>query len=134
MARMAMGIRLSAAGMGKLVFLPKLEMMLHEMGLPNLNIAAVAFSLCELTAGICCAIGWHTRKAAAFLIFALGVYALLDLYQHHQWLLRRDVAFDLSVYVILLFWILVSGPGRYAVDSNFDKVKFLLSKARIAFE
>ncbi len=125
LARGAMGLRFMAAGGGKLYYMGKLVGVLEQQHhLPGLRIWATALSLLELFCGAALVIGYRTRLMTLPLIGALCLYAGIDMAQTHRFL-RRDAAFDLSVYVILLLWLFVAGPGKLSVDARLseDEVK-----------
>lgn len=129
LARLALGIRFLAAGLGKLSFyLWHYDDLVQRAANAGITEIATRFgtpllSSIELIASLALIIGTCTRAAALTLCGVLGLYTLIDVL-HRGSLLGRAEAFDLSIYLLLLFWIAVAGPGKYRAgqrDANASK-------------
>ena len=120
-ARCAMGGRFIAAGGGKLAFyFNHFDQLIQEGTKIGLSVSAVrlgtpVISLLELLAGAALIIGLHVRPAALIVLGLVAMYVLLEVIAIGG-PLRRDAAFDVSVYAILLAWLSTAGGGRFSLD------------------
>jgi len=124
LARLAVGLLFALSGGGKLFVPSHREQMvatLREAGIPAPASNAVLISSVELVCGSLLVIGLMTRVSCVMLIgVMLGALATFVLPRVH---VKNPIAWLSAVlylpevlYLVLLVWLFLSGPGRASVD------------------
>ena len=120
MARFTIGVVFIESGWGKLHNLEKVIGYFQSLGIPAAQYQAPFVATTELVAGALILIGLVTRLASIPLVVTM-VIAILTAKREdiHGW---TDV-FGISefLYIVLLLWLLFSGPGKFSVDEQVRK-------------
>jgi putative oxidoreductase len=115
LARFTVGWVFIESGWGKLQHLDKVTAFFTDLGLPIPAFQAYLVATTELTGGILLLLGVLSRITSVPLIIIMTVaIATAKRSDLHGF---SDLAgFSEFLYIILLFWIIVQGPGPLALD------------------
>ncbi len=128
-ARMSVGLLFVLSGGGKL-FVPKKAMEMQETirkaGVPSPKVSAKILSTLEFVFGAFLVLGFLTPLACVILIglmIAALVTTVLPAVKESSFLawLAAFLYLPEVLYVVILFWLLLSGPGVAAVDNFIGK-------------
>jgi putative oxidoreductase len=115
LARIALGGTFATTGWGKLHDLTKVTGYFTELGLPAPAFLARVVGMTELACGLLVFVGFITRLAAipliAVIVIAIPTARLADIHGVADFLGLEELT-----YALLLFWIVIAGPGRVSLD------------------
>ena len=120
LARFTIGVVFIESGWGKLHHLDKVTEFFQSLGIPGAQYQAPFVATTELVAGSLVLIGLATRLASIPLIGTMVVAILTaKMSDLNGW---TDL-FGISefLYIVLLFWLLMSGPGPVSADEQIRK-------------
>jgi putative oxidoreductase len=121
LARLVIGAIFVPTGWGKLHNLPDIVAFFRQLGIPYPELQAPFVSSVELVGGSLVLVGLATRLAALPLMgtmvvaIATAVWPQLD-----GW--RELFGKEELHYLVLLAWLVVSGPGRVSLDGLIARV------------
>lgn len=115
LARIVVGYVFIESGWGKVHNLDKVTEFFTDLGIPAPGLNAVFVSWVELVCGTLVLLGLGARSAAVPLMGTMGVALITAKAEEISSL--SDV-FGLSEfnYLVLLFWLLIAGPGGLSLD------------------
>ena len=120
LARITVGYVFAESGWGKIHNIPKVAEFFVELKLPAPLFQAHLVAYTELIAGALVFIGLATRLASIPLIITM-VVALLTAKAEDIAGLSDLFGTSEFLYVVLLVWLLIAGPGRASLDHLFDR-------------
>ena len=108
------------AGFGKIRIPHQVGEYFLSLGLPHPLLFAHLVGWTEFLIGICLLLGLFTR-IAVLPLFVIMTVAILK--ARIQEIHRPTDLFNLTdfLYMILAFWLLISGPGRFSFDQRITK-------------
>jgi len=134
LTRVTLGYAFFLTGRGKLANLDQFSGFLNELGVPFAAAQAPFVAGLEFVGGICLVLGLLTRLMGAGLAGTM-VVALLTADKEtflNAWLPTGDVGpLDVApwVFLLLLTWLVLYGPGRLSLDALLGKWLRLGSEA-----
>ena len=115
LARIALGFTFASTGWGKLQHIEKVTGYFTDLGLPAPGFLARFVGATEFICGLLVFSGLLTRLAAIPLIVvlavAIGTARLEDVHGLADFLGLQELT-----YMLLLFWLVIRGPGRVSLD------------------
>ncbi len=117
LARIAMGWVFITSGLGKLQNLDRVTGFFNSLGIPAPGAMAPFVGTVELVAGVLLIAGLATRLSAIPLVIIM-VVALLTAIGPSVEGLRGLFGTQEFLYVIMLIWLMVAGPGPVSIDSK----------------
>jgi putative oxidoreductase len=118
--RIAVGIVFIESGWGKIHNIPKVAEFFTSLQIPAPYFQAHFVAYSEFIFGLLLLIGLLTRLAAVPLIFIMIVAILTAKLQDMQ-TFTDLFGFSEFLYILLLFWILIRGPGSISLDHIYKK-------------
>lgn len=115
LARLAIGVVFAGTGWGKLQHLDKITSFFADLGVPAPGFSAVLAGSAELICGVLLLIGLFTRLASLPLIVVMAV-AILTAKRADIGGLSDLLGFEETLYVVLLSWLAIAGPGPISLD------------------
>jgi len=115
LARLAIGLVFAGSGWGKLHHLDKITSFFTDLGIPAPGFSAVLVSSAELICGVLLLVGLFTRLASLPLIVVMAV-AILTAKRADIGGLPDLLGFEETLYVVLLSWLAIAGPGPISLD------------------
>ena len=119
-ARVVVGWVFVESGWGKLHHLDKVTAFFTDLGLPIPGFQAHLVATTEFTAGILLLVGLCTRLASVPLTIIMFV-AIATAKRAELHGFSDLIGFPEFLYMVLLFWLIVSGPGMLALDSILNR-------------
>jgi putative oxidoreductase len=115
LARLTVGEVFLFTGWGKLQNLEKVTEFFRDLGVPAPELQAPFVAMVELTGGSLLLLGLCTRLAALPLI---GTMVVAIAAARREEITAWDDVFGFVefLYLVLLVWLVIAGPGRVAVD------------------
>ncbi len=124
LARITVGVVFVESGWGKLHNIEKVIGFFESLGIPFANLQAPMVAAIEFGAGLFLLAGVATRIAALPLI-AIMTVAIATAKAAEITTASDIFGFSEFLYIVLLLWLAVSGPGKIALDH------FIFKKWRI---
>jgi putative oxidoreductase len=115
-ARITVGWVFVESGWGKLHHLDKVASFFTDLGLPMPGFQAHLVATTEFAGGLALLLGLLTRVASAPLIIIMFV-AIATAKKAELHGFSDLIGFPEYLYMLLLFWLLISGPGLLAADT-----------------
>jgi putative oxidoreductase len=113
--RISLGIVFAQSGLGKLNNFERTTDFFHSLGIPLPGFHAVFIGWVELIAGGLLVLGLGTRVAALLLSATMAVALLTSGLPGAEGLLD-SLTLDETLYLGVLLWLLLAGPGRVSSD------------------
>lgn len=120
LARFTVGVVFVESGWGKLHHLDKVIGFFQSLGIPAAEYQAPFVAGVELVAGALILIGLATRLAAIPLIGTM-IVAIITAKKDDISGWTDIFGFSEFLYIVLLIWILLSGPGKVSADEQIKK-------------
>lgn len=114
-ARITIGVVFIESGWGKLHNIEKVVGYFESLGIPFANIQAPMVAAIEFGAGLFLLAGIATRIAAVPLI-AIMTVAIATAKAEEITMTSDIFGFSEFLYIVLLLWLAVSGPGKISFD------------------
>jgi len=114
LGRLAIGSNLAIAGWRRLHYVDKVTIFLIQAGVPAAHMMAVVFSVSDCLFSLAVVLGLLTRLTALPLLISLVSFSSVAIAGHAG--APLSILFDTSIYVALLVWLIISGPGPLSVD------------------
>lgn len=118
-ARLTVGWIFVESGWGKLHNLPKVVEFFQSLGIPAASLQAPFVATVELVGGALVLVGLFTRLASP-LLMATMVVALITAKREDIHSLSDLFAMSEYLYLVLLLWLTVQGPGKASIDARCD--------------
>ncbi|MBY0471765.1 DoxX family protein [bacterium] len=122
LTRVCVGFIFAHSGWAKLHSLDKVTEFFVSLGIPLASIQAPFVSVVELLGGLCLIFGVVTRLASIPLI-ATMIVAILTAKRGDISELSDLLGMSEFLFILLLLWLVASGPGRYSIDQRLFKKK-----------
>ncbi len=120
LARITIGFVFVESGWGKLHDIEKVISYFTQLGIPFPSAQAHFVAATELIAGGMILLGFMTRLASIPLIVIMTV-AIMTAKASEISTFTDVFGFSEFLYIILLGWLIVAGPGRIAIDNLLVK-------------
>jgi len=117
-ARISLGYLFLESGWGKLHDIGKVVGYFGELGIPAPEVTARLVATTEFSCGSLLLLGLATRLATLPLIISMGV-AIVTAKRSEMGAFTDLVMFPEYLFVLLLLWVAISGPGPFAIDRLF---------------
>lgn len=119
-ARITLGVVFASSGLGKLQHLDKVIGFFTDLGIPAPQLQAPFVAGVELVGGILILVGLASRVSAMFLastmVVAIATAKRADIHGFTDF-----VGLEEWSYLVMLGWVMLNGPGRFAVDALLAK-------------
>ena len=119
-ARITLGVIFASSGLGKLQHLDKVIGFFTDLGIPAPQIQAPFVAGVELVGGILLIVGLASRISALLLsstmVVAIATAKRADIHGFTDF-----IGLDEWVYLVMLGWLVLAGPGRFAIDAILVK-------------
>lgn len=115
-ARIVVGWVFVESGWGKLHHIDKVIGFFTDLGLPAPAFQAHLVATTEFTAGLALLLGMFSRLASIPLMIIMAV-AIATAKREELHGFSDLIGFSEFLYMVLLFWILITGPGKVALDA-----------------
>jgi putative oxidoreductase len=115
-ARITVGWVFVESGWGKLHHLDKVAGFFADLGLPAPAFQAHLVAATEFGGGLALLLGLGTRLASVPLMIIMAV-AIATAKKDELHGFSDLIGFPEFLYLLLLFWLLIAGPGRIALDA-----------------
>lgn len=119
-ARVVVGWVFVESGWGKLHHLDKVTAFFTDLGLPVPGFQAHLVATTEFAGGILLLVGLCTRLASVPLTLIMFV-AIATAKRAELHVFSDLIGFPEFLYMVLLFWLIVSGPGMLALDRILNR-------------
>jgi putative oxidoreductase len=116
LARIVVGWVFIESGWGKLHHIDKVIGFFTELGLPAPAFQAHLVATTEFTGGLALLLGMFTRLASLPLMVIMFV-AIATAKKDELHGFPDLIGFPEFLYMVLLFWLLIAGPGKLAMDA-----------------
>jgi putative oxidoreductase len=114
-ARITLFAIFAPTGWGKLHNLPKVAGYFSSLGIPWPSFSAGLVGFTELVCGVLLLVGLFTRYATIPLIVNMSI-AIATAKRDQIGGVLDVLGFEEFVYIVLLLWLLVAGPGLVSID------------------
>ena len=119
LARITIGVVFAESGWGKLQNIERVIGYFTELGIPFPSAQAHFVATTELIAGAMVLLGFLTRLATIPLM-AIMTVAIITAKAAEISTLTDVFGFSEFLYIVLLAWLLIAGPGVVSIDSKID--------------
>lgn len=119
-ARITLGVIFASSGLGKLQHLDKVTAFFTDLGIPAPHFQAAFVGSVELFGGILLLVGLGSR-ICAMLLASTMVVAIITAKRADIHSFTDFLGLEEWVYLVMLGWLVLAGPGRFAIDAILVK-------------
>lgn len=120
LARLTVGVVFLHSGWGKLNHLDKVVGFFESLGIPFAGVQAPFVASLEFFGGVCLLLGLATRLFSVPLAFTM-VVAIATAKLEDVGSVNDLFGLSEYLYIVLLGWLVVEGPGRLSIDHLIKK-------------